>query len=471
MAQKSTRFTLEKIQETLIFKALTAGVFQPLRSFFKEMDLEWGEAQSAYATRRNGRAVIVLGPKFFDENLENEGEAAEVVLHEIMHHLFLHLHQLEEFAGRGYSHRIQNIAMDAVINAYLSSIKCAGFMERYYKDEEEYAFLRPGSEEFCMPYGPGGMLKKPVEQIDVDQYSSFWRFYRELYRLEVKLEQSLSFFQRHFPDSKEDKNQQLLGGHGKPSPDQKQGQQKPEAGKQKEEEKKESKGKGEEKKKQQQGSPDESGIFRSEDAEQILRDLGLKRASQKAKDNFAEVIKKITTSVRKPGTVRTGSTQSRRIPAKLGRRDMVNVERGRDLFGRAEYRMREAMLLFDISGSMDAYRQFVIDLAKALNRAEVKVRTAVWADGIQEVSYDEFIAGKFPDVGGGTTGEVVAEFINDNKIPQAAIITDNAAGSISTKISAKIYLCLVEGAWIEGSFIDPVHVPNCEVYHLETGGR
>lgn len=453
-AETQGRFSLAGIKEALIFKALASGkLYQPLRSFFKDMELKWGDADTAYATLLEGRPVIVLGPTFFNEKVENEGEAAEVLLHEIMHHLFRHLELMPGFLERGFSQRTQNLAMDAVINAYLHSVGCAGFMKRFYPDEEEYAFLRPDSSEF-MVVGSFGR-KRPLEDVDRGKNWEFQNFYRSLYRLSVQLEESLQFFQQHFPEAK--RNQlPLLGGH------------KPIGGT----------GKGREAGSGKTGSGTAAGgsgqgegVFSAEEARQILEDLGLKRASKQAKDNFARVIAQITTTAREPGPVRTGTTQSKRIPAKLSRRDMLRVERGQDLFTRAEYRMREAWLFFDYSGSMDAYVRFAIDLAQSLGRSGIRVHPVIWADGIVEVPLAQFLRGEIPDVGGGTTGEVVAKYLNDHNIPQAAIITDNYAGEITTKVSARVYLCLVEGATTSGSFINPKVIPHCHVYELETGVR
>jgi len=476
-SQIEGRFALLKIKEALVMKAMASRLYQPLRSFFRGMELVWGEAETAHASLKNGCPVITLGVQFFNEKVQDEGEAAEVVMHEIMHHLFRHLDQTD-WSEKGYSDSVQNLAMDAVINAYLNSVGCAGFMARFYQDEGEYAFLRPGSEEFSRK----GFLgkKETIQKWGNDHMfcyhawnkkaMEFLMFYKDLYKLQVSLEQSLEFFRNHF--EKPDNKLPMLGSHTSGQPKKGKGANKPQPasskpgpGAGKNGESADSQPRGPEQ--DPNGTQSASGIFPAKEAQAILESLGLKPAIPKAKRTFSQVIQKITASVSRPGVMRAQATYSRRVPAKIGRRDMIGIERGREIFTRPDYRTREVILMFDVSGSMTVYRQFVIDLAKSLVRTGVKVRPIVWAVGIQEVPYAQFIAGEFPDVGGGTQGEIVAQFINAEHIAQTVLVTDNCAGTIVSKVQAKVHLCLVEGSSQTGSFADKTAVPHCETYWLE----
>jgi hypothetical protein len=166
---------------------------------------------------------------------------------------------------------------------------------------------------------------------------------------------------------------------------------------------------------------------------------------------------------------RHSARMSRRVPAKLGRRDMVNVERGRDVFAQAVVATREVWILPDLSGSMDKYVPFVIDLIESLKRCEVEVRLAVWADSVAEVSPTDFKQRQIPDVGGGTRGEAVARFIAERRLSEVVIITDNQAGVLATKIRAKTHVCLVEDSSRSGSFLDRAVVPLGRAYDLRLG--
>ncbi len=434
----SPKFSLQRIKEAVIFKTHNTKLYSALKTFFRSMDMSWGNTETAHAQMLEGKPIIVLGQKFFDTQVQSEEEAAEVVLHEIMHHLFQHLHRLEKGELKTHDFRHVHLAMDAMVNAYLHQENCAGFMERYYDDLDEYAFLRPGSREFKLTQGKWPFQKiLPAYKVSYDLFHEFEDFYvRKIQRLGGTLEEAIAFFETHFPNPPKKDSPKLLGNPkglttGKPN----------------------------------EMSP--SNVFGSNEAEQILRQLGLKHASEEAKNNFAEVIRKITTVVKKPGNVLYGRYQSRRVPAKLSRRDILRVERGMLLFDRTEYRTQEVWIFFDDSGSMKDYRQFIVDLAKTLSSFAVKVHAIVWAEEITEFPYSKLIKGEFPNVGGGTDGEVVAKYIRDNQIAQAVIVTDNVAGGLQTKIEAQVFLCLVKGSDTEGSFSDKRKVPHCQKYWLE----
>ena len=128
----TANMSLTEVKAAVISKASAGGFLSPIISFLKDMSLEWADVPTALATQRDGKPVIMLGRAFFAKHVKNESEAADVVLHEIMHHVFLHLARSEHYTALGYSFHLQNLAMDAIINAYLARFNCAGFMERFY---------------------------------------------------------------------------------------------------------------------------------------------------------------------------------------------------------------------------------------------------------------------------------------------------------------------------------------------------
>lgn len=443
MKPTSDPFPLDKIKEAVIYKALAAGFLTPLNSFFRLMTLEWGRSKTAHATLRGGMPVIVLGRKFFSTEVQSLGEAAEVVLHEIMHHAFRHLVFAPRLLESGYSRKIQNIAMDAIINAFLAKVGCAGFMERFYPDKDEFAFLRPNSRLFA---------RTGSKRYDWDYEAE--AFYWDLQYLRATLEEALIFFQVNFDETSD--QLPLLGSHGEA---QEGGEESDEA------EADELPGEGE------GGSVGEGGpsgsILSGDEAEAILRKVGVLQASSKSRNNFADIIRKVATFARKPGLGRTGMRQSRRMPMKLSRRDLVNVERDRELFTRPDYLLRDVHVFLDVSGSVTAYLPFVVGLMRTLKQSEFNVRAVCWADVAQDVSFGELLKGTVPgNLGVGTTGECVAAYIAENQVKHAVIITDNAAGRIRTRIQAQIHLCLMEGSSLSGSFLDSALVPRVKTYQL-----
>lgn len=422
---------LLQIKEALAFRALEGGFITPLKSFFREMDLEWGDTKTAHAELRDGKPVIQLGREFFEAEDVSTAEAVDLVMHEIMHHLFAHLLHGKDFEAAGYDSSIQGLAMDAAINAYLASVKCASFMARYYLDRGVEAFLRPQSH-LAFRHGRDSWERE--------------NFYKKLSRLEASLEECLEFLKEHF-SATETQKVKPLGGHGKDGGQLgKKGNEKPAPS--------------------VPGNVLDGGLFAGDEAESILGALGYGRANDGAKKSFAAVVKKITAILKKPGSQRQGMRMSRRIPAKLGRRDMLNVERGRDLFSRGEYRLREVWILPDLSGSMDKYVPFIIDLVASLKRSDIEAHVAVWADSIKEVSTADFKQRKLPGVGSGTNGEAVAKFIAEHRLSEVVIVTDNAAGDLTTKVLAKTHVCLVERSDKSGSFLDRSKVPLAQSYDL-----
>jgi hypothetical protein len=467
------RFSLAEIKEALVYRALEKKMFLPLRSFFQTMELKWGSTATAHAELVEGCPVIVLGITFFENEVQSISEAVDLVLHEIMHHLFRHLEMVPELLQQGYSIRIQNLAMDAVINAYLHSVQSAGFMERYYEAKGEFAFLRPNSE-----------IEHPKRLWREFTRQNYWNvkrhseFYERLYKLQVDLTESLRFFQENFADKRPADKKQFIGGTqedqhvGEPRKAPQSKSSMPGNGKRgKEEESAQPSKQGEQKGDESKGESGQAtagnSIFGDKEAHQILKDLGVIKASQKAKNNFLEVIRKVTVATTRPGSVRTGTTYSRRVPAKMGRRDLLNVERDRNLFSRANYQLREVWLFIDASGTMSTYRTFCIDLIKSLQREYLEVHAVVWANSITEMPVADLLKGNFPKVGSGTDGEMVAQFIAEHKVPQAVIITDNIAGEITTKLSARVLVCLVKGGWTSGSFLDRSKIPHSEAFQLE----
>ncbi|HEY9784139.1 MAG TPA: hypothetical protein V6D17_01970, partial [Candidatus Obscuribacterales bacterium] len=436
-------YSLPQIREAVAFKAVRGGFLDPLRVFLKDMVLEWTEVPTACASRRENKPVIQLGRRFFQQEVRNESEAADIVFHEIMHHLLRHLLIMKNLHNRGYSHDVQNLAMDSIINAHLASVGCADFMERYYPDRGEFAFLRPNSREFMVARGFWRWRSiVPVRKARAGKSQQFHAFYRRLYALDATLEQALDFFQKHFPKSSMEF--QLMGGHGD--------QDGPAS---------------------KNGSQDE--LFDAAEARKILEALNIipKEVSKQTRDNFAEIIRRVASIVLHEGTVRAERRVSRRVPAKLNRRDVLNLEREHYVFQRPDYRLKEIVLFPDISGSMDKYIPFMIGLIAKLRKADLSVRTVCWASRPVEVPFTDILQGKLPSKAGrgGTDGEALAQFMQAERIEQAVIITDNAAGRITTKVRARVQLCLVEGGNESGSFLDRTVVPHCTLHRLKLGGR
>lgn len=483
MAVESTPevpFTLDELKEVLTYTAVSARLYQPLRSLYHKMVLEWGDVETACATRRGGRQVITLGRRFFAERVKTLAFGSQCVLHEIMHHLFRHLLVMDELTEKGYSRRVQNLAQDAIINAYLDSVGCAGFFEEFYEDRGEMAFLRPNSPTLM---GSGSCVSHEEWAaffgVQPELFSlSGWEcmdFYRRLYRLDVTLEAALEFFQK-LADSCPPSEGLFVGSHNEDGTES--GGACPEFG--------DGIGSG--------GAPPETcphrnasssadlpgqkssgggrsvdeNFFSVDDARKTLEEIGLIEA--RSRRSFEQVIARITQNAQKPGLTRTGTMMSRRMPAKLSGRDMINVARGRGLFRRSQYLLKEVVIFFDMSGSVDEYVPFMVGLMRSFKRAELDVRAVCWADGAKQISYDQFLRGELPShqaIGFGTNGEAVAKYIRDNGITQAVIITDNLAGTIVTPIRARLHVCLVGNSSDTGSFLDRSVVPHCYKYDLD----
>jgi hypothetical protein len=436
---------LRQIHDAVVFKAVRGGFLDPLRLFFKEMELEWSDCKTARAFRRNKKPIIQLGRAFFTKEVKNESEAADVIFHELMHHLLRHLSMMADLLKRGYSHANQNIAMDAINNSTLASVGCAGFFERYYKDELEYAFLRPNSKEFRIRSGVWRWRKlKPVSECSKSKAAEFYGFYWRLYALKVTLQEALDFIKKHFPEGSG--TSELIGEHadGEPASPQ-QDEPPPDA--------------------------DPEPLFNEADAQKVLEALNVmaQAVAKKTSDNFAEIIRRVATTLVRDGAERAERRLYRKPPAKLNRRDIINIERDKNLFQKADYRLREITLLPDISGSMDKYIPFMIGLIQKLRKADLVVRTICWASRPVEVPFTDVLQGKLPSKAGrgGTDGEALARFIQQEGIEQAVIITDNQAGSLQTRITANVQLCLVEGSAMSGSFLDRTVVPRCTVHQLK----
>jgi hypothetical protein len=555
--------SLAEIKDAVIAKATQGGFLSPIISFLKDMSLEWGDAPTAMAFVRDGKPVIVLGRVFFTLHVRNKSEAADVVLHEIMHHVFLHLARSEHYTKLGYSFHLQNLAMDAIINAYLARFNCAGFMERFYEDVGEYAFLRPRSEKFGVELNFVLFKKvRPLKAIDEEKYEIFRQFYFRLTQLQITLEDALKFFAKYFPEAKESKP--LLGNHNKSNkPSSKQGNGggsgngagKSEGASQQQPEKSQSQpqpadsqpqssspqqasGDGQESKadkgdgsggepggkpsgepgaagegggsgndsstanqapapssseagkggsesqpqpkaekpepdaakpeaKPESNKPDDALINPLQIAE-VFKTMAEQAASKQARNNFAKVIKKILENSDKPGLNRDDWQLSRRVPAKLNRRDTISVERGKDLFTRNQHVQKEVWLLPDVSASMTRYLPFVVGLIKTLKRRDVQVRIACWSDRVREVPVEEMFKNQLPTgLGFGTSGEALAKFMNKEGIKEAVIITDNEAGIIRTPIKGFVHLCLVENSAMTGSFMNAQAVPRIATYQLK----
>lgn len=580
----TANMSLTEVKAAVISKASAGGFLSPIISFLKDMSLEWADVPTALATQRDGKPVIMLGRAFFAKHVKNESEAADVVLHEIMHHVFLHLARSEHYTALGYSFHLQNLAMDAIINAYLARFNCAGFMERFYKDVGEYSFLRPNSDVFGVSVNWILFQKvRPLKKVDEEKYEIFRQFYFRLYQLQITLEDALIFFAKYFPDAKQSKP--LLGNHsqsqgkqsqnqngqGQGQSDQKPGQsdgknsassaggssnnsgneEKPQSaagsagsaspgdgqdknpGQQsngaaagqaasqngnadqsaeegagpsnqpdpgeKPEDKTEptaKQDKADSKPENQEQNKGEAGVAPENSSKpenkpenkppvepqkkpadplinplqiaEVFKTMAAQAASRQARNNFDKVIKKILENSDKPGLNKDEWQLSRRVPAKLNRRDTVNVERGKELFTRNQHVQKEVWLLPDVSASMTRYLPFVVGLIKTLKRRDIQVRVACWSERIREVPIEEMFKNQLPmGLGFGTNGEALARFMNQEGIKEAVIITDNEAGMIYTPIKGFVHLCLVEDSRQNGSFLNPKTVPRIETYQLK----
>jgi hypothetical protein len=502
--------SVRQIHDALTVKAVRGRFLDPLKVFFKEMELEWADVPTAQAFRRGKKPTIQLGRRFFATEVKSHGEAADVVYHEIMHHLLRHLFLMQGLEKKGYPHWVQNLAMDAIINAHLESVGCAEFMERFYPDKGEMAFLRPRSKDFNIAHGFWRWRKiAPVHRVSTSKAQEFYAFYKKLYALKMTLEESLEFFKKHFP--KESKDCRFLGKHAGSGSSSEQPEQNPAQGKpeetqdQKPSPSSSAQDEGKEPRDNQSGgdkdqppapsssssegdkdwqpssgkssdevdsTPGSGGpLFDEDEARQILQELKIlpREVSRKTSDNFAEIIRKVATTLVREGSERAEIRITRRLPAKLDRHDVLNIERERYLFRRSDFRLREVVLFPDISGSMDAYIPFMVGLIGRLRKADLVVRTICWASKPVEVPFTDVLQGKLPAQAGrgGTDGESLARFIEKEKIRQAVIITDNAAGQIQTRINARVQLCLVEGAADHGSFLDRRMVPHLAIHQLK----
>jgi hypothetical protein len=441
MVMQTGPLSLREIHDAVIFKALRGRFLGPLRVLLKTIELEWGQCSSACAFRREGVAIVRLSADFVASNALTVNEMADVVHHEIMHHLLRHLIVAAVLLRRGFSHALQNLAMDAIINAHLHSVGCAEFMERYYRDEGEFAFLRPNSRNFSVSSGFIVKRLRPMREVDTSKSQQFFDFYRRLYALQVGLDEALKFFKEHFPEPKSESN--FLGNHGEPDDG---------GGERGEEEKL------------------NGGLFGRGEAQTILESLKFEpvAVSRQASNNFAEIIRRVASLLSQQGASRADRRLSRRFPAKLNRQDVINIERDRMLFRRQDYRLREVVICPDISGSMDKYIPFVIGLIQKLQLANVSVRLVCWAGTTLEVPLKAVLQGELPNRidRGRTDGESLAQFFERERIAHAVIITDNGAGQIRTRVNTQIHLCLVEGGNKSGSFLEREAVPNCKLYHL-----
>ncbi|HEY9777398.1 MAG TPA: hypothetical protein V6C81_26790 [Planktothrix sp.] len=482
---------LHQIHDAVVFKAVRGGFLDPLRHFFKDMELEWSDCKTARAFRRNKKPIIQLGRAFITKEALNESEVADVIFHELMHHAQRHLDMMQQLEERGYSHEVQNVAMDAINNSTLHNVGCGGFFERYYKDENEFAFLRPNSKEFRVK---SRFLRRmlPVRDHNRGKAAEFYNFYRRLYALEVTLAETLDFVARHFP--RPSGNQSLLGEHAdsdnSKKSDKEQQEQEQKEGEQRENEERENEKNGSSDKepppdaeKREQANPggkpksetdkkdaDDSPLFDESEAAQIREALRIpgQAVKRKTSDNFAEIIRKVATVLVRDGAVRAEQRYTRRLPAKLDRHDVITLERDKNLFRRADYRLKEVTLFPDISGSMSAYIPFMIGLVQKLRKAELQVRVVCWASRPVEIPFTDLLQGKLPSsAGSGTDGELLAQFIQREGIEQAVIITDNEAGNITTRITGGVHLCLIEGARKTGSFLDKSMVPHCTTHQLK----
>jgi hypothetical protein len=431
-------FSLDDIKNTVVLKALSApggSLYQAMRTFFMRMHLLWSDtAETAEARRLDDIVVIALGRRFFAEHVHSVDHAADVVWHELIHPILGHLSAGATLLEQGCNEKIFHIAIDAMNNAVLHSINCAGFMEQYYSDSGVNAFLRPNS------YLVKTANSKKNRKSDVTRR---WQqecsvFYQSLYALRVTLEETIKFLAEHF--NVVTIQVLCLGDHSWRKPD---GER--------------VSGQGDE--------SDEHGIFRGEELQAIRKVLKIEKIYR---NNFNAVIRKVSEGLSTPGMFRTGREVSRRMPALLSKRDMINIEIGRNRFVRPDYRLRRVRLLIDVSGSMTDYIPFMVGLVISLSQREFLVEVVCWADRPIKVSFEDLKRGAIPaETGGGTQGEALARYIQEYKLQRVVIITDNYAGTLATLITSQVELCLIEGADVPGTFDNKVKVPHCTVHRLQ----
>ena len=523
IAMVKEKYPLSKIKDIFTLRCFNSKFYSALKFVLMNLQIEWNEKLPTMAAyKREGYRVIGIGPTFVADNCRHEEDIADGLFHEMMHHVFHHLDWDKEVAK---DHNLANVAGDAIINAYLHSIDSAGLFQHYYKDVVcwdgnwmPHVFLRPNSERFAViAHGE----ENPLSQVDRERYYRFNGFYQKLYRLEITLEQAVAFFKEFFPeasgkDTHHGENSEGEAGDGEPQSGEEGGEEQPTQGKGDEsgsegEESDDSdaggdgKGKGKTKKETENGKsdkpveptsgddhggegvgnrdgqrgktdqheggyddPHEDDFLDEQTADALLHELGLKKITKKVQNNFEKIIRRITNaSDRAGGSVRQGTYRSQRIPGKFGKRNALRFGLGKRQFAHGQYKMEQVALIFDHSGSMWEYIPFSQKLVEWLVRIGKDVRVAIFADYIKEFPVEEMLAGKFPYVGGGTCGEVVARYIQDEKIPEVIIVTDDYAGTLGTRITAKVHLALVEGSTGNGTFSDHAKVPKCTTYQLE----
>ena len=249
--------------------------------------------------------------------------------------------------------------------------------------------MRPNSTEFAASAASSNRKLEVWEGME-DRIEHFRWFYDDLYKLKITQEQSLQFFRKYFPQPGE--KQQFLGDHdskkssedgpsagagtgatqngnsAQDGPSRDQAGAKPgESGGQPGDDTKgdaakdgASTGRDGDQSSSSGAGGLNGGLFDAAEAERILEAIAVGQPTKKAGSNFQEVIRQVTFSTRKPGVVRSGTRMSRRMPAKLNRRDMLGIERGETLFTRTEYLRRKVVIFLDVSGSVDQYLPLVL---------------------------------------------------------------------------------------------------------------
>ena len=444
-AETPMRFSLDELKTAVVFKFMAAKCYVSMRTFFSEVEMRWGDCKTARAYRRHNRPIIELGRKFYSEQIQTASEGAQVVMHELKHHMFGHLRAVMDIRTAGYSHSIVNIAEDAIINAFLHSIGCATFMERFYKDVGVTAFLRPNSRAIfsnCQ---------------DLATRCAMEEFYSRLYQLKVTLEESLKFFQTYFSDADDCP---LLGSHGEVG-------QSEENQASSAEDRIGSKTDGV----AEQNVPGKENVFTQDEALSMMRQLGILDPSASAKNNFLQVISKVTSSSKREGDVRQGNTISRRVPSFFRDSDMMNIESGRYIYKRPLRRKRDFVVFIDVSGSVTEYLPFALGLIQTLKRQDRPSRCFIWADTVEEIDSNS-LGDITTRVGSGTNGEAVALEIEKLKLSEVLIITDNQLSPTPvTKIKARVHLCLIDGGTAINGFADKKVAADQRVYQLSLGDR
>ena len=389
------------------------SLYSLLKPFLRELRVIFSDREPTLAlVLAAGRRLLIVNPFFVKKECENDNDIADCVMHEVVHHILDHL---KVMASGVASKDILNLALDSLVNALLEYFKSAKFCSKYYPDEVPYSFLRPGSRKFLPPPSKQLFQRLRKQRLPDDLLYEYQDFYGRLYSRQVATDEAIEFFKKHFLDEQPKNDRPFIGGHG--------GNDNSTSG-----------ATGENGSGKDGGDNDSAGsmsganqsfggkgrsegsVFDPDEIRHILEELGLQSASRKARNNFADIVKRVTTNTRKPGKHRQGTVYSKRMPARLNRKDLISIEREHYLFERGDYKAKGVVLFFDYSGSMGAYAKFCIDLARSLERDGNNVRVIVWADGIKETPYKEFLQGKVPNVGGGTKGEEVAKFLRDEKI-------------------------------------------------------